>query len=331
MRNKIHIWQLPSTKIYVLLESIYRNEVISDALEKAKKLRIMNNKDKYRKLLLWLNKQSKRYGINSKFGISDIQLWNKGSRIDHRTDKKHPKYMPLWVAIELTKFANHNLKELERKVTSYRLGGKGGILTNLKLPIKITPELDTLIVNLICDGSYYGTPKYFNTDAILRKNFLQKIRNCFGDFEYKSYEDGKHIRIPGVVGAILKHFYKVESFHSLLARLPKKLFEHSLLHKFACLLAYIADDGSISEMIYLNSSNRPLLEDARKIGVKIKIKCNPIRRHSKHDREVYFTISRKSLPRFLELYNRLKHTYPTVSLGRREHDLDKLTNLVIPK
>jgi hypothetical protein len=232
--------------------------------------------------------------------------------------------MPLWVSIELTKLIKDSLSNLERNILSYRAGGRGNLIINPKLPVKITPELDSIIINLMCDGCVSNVPSYFNEQNILTKSFLRRVKNCFGKFKFKTYKEKMYVRIPSAVSHILKHYYSISSFHSNLARIPQKIFEHSEVHRLACLAAFIADEGWIMDAIAIYSYNYLFIQDCKLLAESIGLACNPIHQHG---REYYFKISNESVPLFVNKFLNMKKEHPTLTLGLLEKKLFNLLSI----
>lgn len=327
MKNELHIWELNPIKIYLFLEKHYRKELIVEALNKTKELQNSKTRNKYLRLSAWLNLQSTKYRIKRKVNTSDVLLWLIAKRKDNRTNKIHVKCMPLWVCLELIYLTKGKLENLENNILFYRWGGKGTPIKNPKFPIKVNVELDSIVINLMCDGAVSDTPTYFNTNEEFVSSFIKRVKNCFGNFEYKTYENGCQVRIPSLVAHIIRILYGVKYFGSYECRIPKRIFGHDQNNRLASLITFIADEGSISDITTLYSNNRNFLNDAKKLAESLDFKTNPIHPHTKNDpsqNEFYFTISNKTAQKFANDYIMLRKKIPTITMGNKFENLIKI-------
>jgi len=317
MKLEINLEDFPSNKIYVRLNKNFMNYLINGTLKKL-------NFNSLVQLANLINSVALKYNINYKINGGDIKRWSIGSYIDKRTGNIHNKFIPLWIALELIKFTKTSIKYLQAAVSSYRSGGSGNIVFSPKLPIKITPELVSIIIHLMGDG-YAGdhTPQYSQKNDNTRQEFIQKIKNCFGPFEEKHCSD-KEVRFPKAVTDILIYYFGIRSFMSRDARIPKGIFKLSKQHKLACLTAFIVDEGSIRDTVQLLSANPNLLSDIKKIAEMCDYTCAPIR-YEKRAKEFVFGIRNESVTKLLVNINNLQKSYHLCGLA---HKYEKLTLLV---
>lgn len=107
-------------------------------------LNISNNWD----LADWINKQSPKYGLNTKFNGGDINNFKTGKKLDIRTNIIHHRTMPVWVILELSKLSGISISEIHKNILAYRSEGSGNLILIPKLPIKVTPEFESIIFHL---------------------------------------------------------------------------------------------------------------------------------------------------------------------------------------
>jgi len=318
MINKIHFWQFPKKEIYILLDKKFRRLLINNS-------KTNTNSKNYYQLSLILNKKSQKYDIQTKFNGGDIKRWIIGENKDFRTDKIHPKYIPLWCVIELSKIAKLELKRIEEHIIGYRSGTRGKIINNPKLPILVTPEFDSIIIHLFGDGYVNNkimTPSYCQKNEEDRILFIKKLTNTFGSFE-GNLQEGKVFRFPKAITRILSRYYNISSYMSKDAIIPFDILNKNKNHKLACILAFILDEGGIRDIISCFSINKNLLSQIRSLFQDCGYKCNIIRYYN----GCYcFTMKNNSVNKLYKDINKLKTLYPTCNLGTK---FVKLQNLYL--
>src|SRR3989338_5012753 len=140
-----------------------------------------------------------------------INLWS-GSLYTWRKNSSYP----LSVLIEICKLCDIDLKNEQQGIVElrscvYRRKNNGNAKSKPiypKFPIRLTPELSSLIAHLFCDGSLsidkngYVHIQYYNTDRILLKEFKNNARKIFGDFDiYESKNKGiSFLALPTPIG-----------------------------------------------------------------------------------------------------------------------------------
>lgn len=203
--NQINITDFPSRKIYVLLNKKLRTKLIY-----LSKIKLKTNKNY--DLASYINKQSSKYGLNSKLNGGDIFFFQLGKRRDNRTNKIHLKSIPLWIIFELINLSKVPLNEVHNNILAYRSGGRGNLIFQPKLPILIIPEFESIIFHIFGDG-HAGefTPSYYQKNKLNLKQFVTKLKNCFGEF--KPYYNHKkfQVRFPKAITDIFKYYYKIQS------------------------------------------------------------------------------------------------------------------------
>lgn len=291
-----------------------RTKLVSDA---KKALQISKDFD----LANWLNKKSGKYELNTQFNGGDINNWLAGKKTDIRTKMVHPKYMPLWVILELSKITGISSGKLNKNVISYRSGGRGNWVYNPRLPIKVTPEFESLIFHLFGDGCAGNfTPSYFQKNREANQQFLRKLTTCFGDFSVTRYRNKWQIRFPKAVTDILTHFYKIESYHSDKIKIPSKIYQSSKLNKLACITAFILDEGNIRDLINISSKNKKFLAELKGLIESCGYACRSIKPH-KPSNTFYLNLSNKSIERFYQDYIDLIKQFPCCGLANKHKSL----------
>ena len=312
MDGGISISNFPEDKIYVLLDKDYRRELIESAIHK---LKLKN----YFELSLWINKNSK-----TKFNGGDIKYWIEGKRLDKRTGNIHPKFMPLWLVLKLVRFCNDNFYQLDTKVLSYRSGGKGLIINSPILPIKITPELDSIVIHLFGDGAAGDfTPSYTQKNKEGVDNFIKKLDNCFGGFEKSIYfTQGKYqVKFPKAITDILSCYYSISSYHTFKSFIPKLILNHSKEYHLASILSFMVDEGCIRDVITFYSANLQLLSGIRTMVINCDYECSEIKQSI---RRIYysFNLSNNSLEHVERDIGQLSKNFPTCNLSFKKKEFD---------
>src|SRR3989344_5451648 len=270
--QEIRLYDFPASRIYILLKHDFRNKLIETA-------RISLKLENHYALAQWLNNKSFDYNLNNKFNGGDIGRWLVGSNLDNRTNINHLKLMPLWVVLELSKIIKIPSKELHNSIILYRSGGSGGIIKNPKLPINITPELESIIFHIFGDGSAGDfTPSFFQKNEIANKQFISKLKNCFGKFDVNTNDRFK-IRFPKAITDILAHFYNIKSYHSDKIRIPLRIYKSHKLSKLACITAFILDEGTIRDVISISSKNEIFLSNLVELMKSCGYECKEIKPH----------------------------------------------------
>tara|TARA_Y100000310_G_scaffold200493_1_gene200522 strand:- start:4031 stop:5002 length:972 start_codon:yes stop_codon:yes gene_type:complete len=307
--NKIHFWEFPRKEIYILINKKTRKLLIENSL-------INTNSNNYYEFSLIINEKSKKYGLKTKFNGGDIKRWLIGRYKDTRTGKIHPKFIPIWVVLELSKFSKLRLKELEKRIISYRSGGNGKIINNPKLPIKVTPEFDSVVIHLFADGyvnNKINTPSYCQRNEEDRTLFITKLKNIFGNFEGGLVEN-KVFRFPKSITFILSYYYKISSYKTKESTIPKQISNKSKNYKLACILAFILDEGNIRDCICCFNTNKVLLSQIRSLFQDCGYECNPLRYGSNR---YWFSMKNRSINKLHEDIIKIQSSYPTCSLGSK--------------
>jgi|GEM_PF-2651035 len=307
----IKISNFPQERIYVLLSEKYRKFLIEKSM---KKLTCKN----YFELSLWINKTFK-----TKFNGGDVKYWIEGKRGDKRTNKIHPKFMPLWLVQRLSKLNKEKIEGIQRNVISYRSGGSGLIINSPKLPIKVTPELDSIVIHLLGDGAAGDfTPSYTQKNKQPFDNFIEKLENCFGNFQKSIYfTQGKHqIKFPKAITDIISKHYSIISYRSHDSKIPNAILNRrDTKYKLACIASFIVDEGNIRDIIVLYSSNRILLSQIRQLVLDCGYNCTKIKLNKKAN-SYMFGLRNKDIEKFYNDLIKLSKEFSTCNLSFKDKD-----------
>jgi hypothetical protein len=308
----IGLLNFPKDKIYVLLNKDCRKRLFESSLK------ILKCKN-YFELSLCLNKR-----LNTKFNGGDIKYWINGERLDKRTGKIHPKFMPLNLILELIKLNKEKIGDIERSIISYRSGGKGLIINKPKVPIKVTPELDSLIIHMFGDGSAGNfTPSYTQKNKNSLNNFIKKLENCFGYFEKSIYftQEKYQIKFPKAITDILTCYYTIDSYRSHESKIPIKILNRkNKKYKLACIISFIVDEGNIRDVISVCSVNKDLIGGIRQLILDCGYNCSKLQFNKKSN--IYLlTMSIKNIEIFYRDIQKLSNKFPTCNLSFKEEQL----------
>ncbi|MFH1711127.1 MAG: winged helix-turn-helix domain-containing protein [Nanoarchaeota archaeon] len=308
----IHLCNFPKNKIYLLLKKDYRMDLINKSI---KKLGCKN----YFELSLWINKNSR-----TKFNGGDIKYWIEGNKLDKRTGKTHPKFMPLWLVLKLLSLTKLGEDELDRNTLYYRSGGKGLIITLPLLPLVVSPELDSIVVHLFGDGAAGDfTPSYTQKNKVQTDNFIKKLENCFGNFEKSEYvTQGKYqVKFPKAITDILSYYYSIKSYKSYESKIPNIILNSAdKKRKLACIIAFIVDEGGIRDVVSLYSVNYSLLNGMRRLILDCGYGCSEIKKNKK-TRSYLFNICNRDIERLYADFKRISKEFPTCNLSFKEEEL----------
>jgi len=312
----LHFWELPPDT-YVKINVEVVREFILKVLEIFDKRVNKGRRDKA--LVDWLFERSENHKVwKKKYDRRQIHYWRNGN------------FIPLWVIIELSKLLNNKniLKKIERHVIAFK-SRSGRTIHSFKnrqqFPLRITPEFVSLYFHLIGDGYVGGkksTASYFQKNHGAREQFLQKLKNCFGDFTIssKSYENCV-VEFPFIIARIIKKYLRNNGFYSADSKLPKIIYNLDRLSKVAGLAAIIVDEGNIDDTIMIGMYNYDLIVQLRELIISLGYKCGKV---SERKTVWNFSISNKSLNLFKNDLNNLSKSFPTCDLSFKRINFDIL-------
>jgi len=308
----VGLLNFPRDKIYVLLNEDYRKNFFRKSI---KKLSCKN----YFELSQWINSS-----FRTKFNGGDVKYWIKGERLDERTGRIHPKFMPLWLVLKLLELNDESVEVLQRNIISYRSSGSGLIVNNPMLPIKVTPELDSVVIHLFGDGAAGDfTPSYTQKNRDSFNNFIKKLENCFGGFQRSIYfTQGKHqIKFPKAITDVISSYYLIKSYRTYDSEIPEAILNRKdKEHKLACIISFIVDEAQVRDVILLYSANNRLLFHMRKLVLDCDYRCSKIKFNEKAN-SYWFGLSNKDIEKFSQDLQELSKKFPTCNLSFKDDNL----------
>lgn len=322
--EKINIWNFPQDKTYIHLKDDFRINLINNLLKKYKSPEIVNI----------LNKNSKKYNIKKKLHSTRVFDWRKGKK--DTKSKKCKINIPLWVLIEIAHIINPKnniilLEEMQKNIEYYCNTGGSSEVYNPKLPVSITPEFVSIVFHFCGDGHLHCSKKkcmssYRQMNKKGLENFYNKLKNCFGDFDYgiESYREGK-LHIPKVIAELYKYQFNIKKNNWDVCRIPYKIKRMNKEFLVAGLNSFIIDEGHIREVIEIYSKNKLLINDIRQIALKCGYKCYSIKEKYARDKfdSYRFNISIHSYPKLYEDTLKIKENFPTCGLAHKEGVFEK--------
>lgn len=327
MKNyeKIHVWDFHPTLTFIGLKEDFRKDLFKE---------LKNNYKSIKDLLKNLNKSAIKYRIKRNYNAAHIYSWIKGYKKDRGKIKNIN--IPLWLLIEISKILSGNnkkdnkvMRKIEKNIECYTKSGKSNKISNPKLPLYLTPEMFSIIFHFMGDG-HIGrknvASSYRQMNKIGLNNFLEKLKNVFGDFNYSKGEfNNGRLNIPKIITDFYLHYFKLPSTKTFDSYIPHHLksFEKEFL--VSGLISFIIDEGHVGEVITIYCKNKRLIDDIKEIAVKCGYLCHPIREKYAYGKfDVYrFSISSKSYNQLYKDMINLTKLFPTCSLAQKTNRLMK--------
>ncbi len=321
--EEVHIWEFPSTEIFIRLNDGFRKRIFS----------VIKDNFVIKDFVSIINQRAKKYDIERSYNTSNFRSWRVG--LKKRKEKTIEVNIPLWVLIEISKLlsdssnpGNKLMRKAEKEIKYYASSGNSLQVNDPNLPVLFTPEMVSILFHFCGDG-HIGTgtdqSHYRQTNTVNLENFEKKLRNSFGDFEVRIYESSKLLIPRPITQFYIHHFYKDEFSSSVgipehIKTLPKKFL-------VAGLAAFIVDDGHMGDALEIYSKNCELAKDifqiARKLGYKTSI--NKKYRYGKFD-TYRLIISLKSLSQFYKDIKSLSNEFPTCDLASKMAYLEQFVH-----
>ncbi len=315
--KEIHIWEFHPTLTFIGLKKEFRIKFFKNLKE---------IKGSRKGLLHSLNKSSKKYGIKRKYNSGHLSYWKIGEKKDRGKIKNIN--IPLWILIEASKIISKDnykevLRDIEQNIEYYTGTGKSHNITNPKLPLSLTPEMISVIFHFVGDG-HIGrktvVSSYRQMNNMGLNNFLKKLNNIFGDFNYpmREYKNGR-LNIPKIITEFYKYYFKLPNTNTFEAYIPENIKKLNKQFLFAGLISFIVDEGHVGEVITIYGKNKRLMNDIREIGIKCKYICHPLREKYAYGKfDVYrFSISSKSYNKFYKDMLKISEKFPTCTLAQK--------------
>ncbi|MBN2067530.1 MAG: winged helix-turn-helix transcriptional regulator [Candidatus Diapherotrites archaeon] len=306
----IHWWQFPLDRFSIELDSKYKKTLFE---------RIYEERRKSNRFSKFLNEKSKIYGKNWTFKKQRFLLYEY---------KKHQKFVPAWVIFCTATYLGVELLEIEKKIESYISFRGRLVVSEPKLPVRVTPEFTAIAIHTMCDGcNHLGSITYFQRDKKEQLRFSKLAANVFGTYRVK---DNKYSEIlPKVFGEVISSYYKITDYSTFGARIPDKIKNSPFQHRLAALVAFILDEGTVSLGITLHSSNKLLLLDICEIAKSLGYLCRKIqqRKMQKTLNPFFrFRISPKSIGKLYTDLMMLYERFPNLNFNKKMHRIQKIWN-----
>ena len=266
---QISLNDFESHNIFVLLESYYKKNLLTTAINRA---------GSQSKLANTIN-----HNITYDVKQSDISrfMFQKNLRLD----------LVYWLS-EFT-----NIKFDNSKILGFKGTKTSEMIYHPNLSIPLSKELAQILANLYCDGSieesncYVST--YCNSYRALIERFKNNFRECFGQIDfYERSTSVIDIRIPCFIGRLLCQKFKIND-----DRVPTQIINSSAEIKSAYLQAVFDDEGSIHNghgQIRIKMKPKSYIEDIHKLVNEFNIETSKvIKEHDKRNGRdhYYFLIS----------------------------------------
>jgi hypothetical protein len=156
--------------------------------------------------------------------------------------------------------------------------------------------------------------------------------NYFSDTTVrKDHREVLKCRLPRLIGEVCRHIYKIDSFGTFDAEMPKFLLKLNDDHKKAFILAAIIDEGSIAYdgSIIFGVSNKKMIEDINCLCKYLGLETGGIKqRHNlKSNWASHYYIYINSVKKLKEILDEMKPKYPLLSLRYKEYRLIKVLEI----
>jgi len=157
-------------------------------------------------------------------------------------------------------------------------------------------------------------------------NFLKKLQNIFGKFNYPKgeFENGR-LNVPKIITEFYLYYFKLPNTNTFEAYVPKNIKKLKKEFLLAGLISFIVDEGHVGEVITIYGKNKRLMNDIREIGIKCGYICHPLREKYAYGKfDVYrFSISSKDYKKFYKDILELSKSFPTCTLAQKMDRLFK--------
>jgi hypothetical protein len=323
--KEIHIWEFPTKPTFIRLKEEFRIGLFKELKEKSISIASILKK---------INKSAKKYNLKREYNRGNIFSWIKGYKKDRGKIKNIN--IPLWVLIEISKELSKDKKinnkvmiEIEKNIEYYTGSGKSNPILNPKLPLHLTPEMVSVIFHFMGDG-HIGKIEEVSSYRQMNKeglnNFLKKLQNIFGEFNYPKgeFKDGR-LNVPKIITEFYVDYFKLPCTNTFEAYVPKNIKRLKKEFLLAGLISFIVDEGHVGEVITIYGKNKRLMEDIREIGIKCGYLCHPLREKYAYGKfDVYrFSISSKDYKKFYKDILELSKSFPTCTLAQKMERFSK--------
>lgn len=308
MKEYIHIWDLPSEKVYVKLEDKFRKEFFNLI---------------YKKFKSW-NKVGQYFNI--KRGDTTLAInWRRGDVC-----------CPLSKIFEIANFLRISKKVIEKNIieikSKTRLNKRGGNsgkpIKNPKLPIKIDENLAEILGHICGDGTITRIQphkginfNYINSEPTLIKEFQNLMKQVFGNItpnilvrdEKPHYTRPNYVlQYPTIISLFVLSIFDYKTKEDM--TLPSFIYNMSDKTKCRFLRAIFDDEGTINDKsLVLGMKPQHIVQGIKDLLEDIGIKTTRIRK-SKRGMHLIEIGKEKYVKKFEELIG-FKHPRKAKILG----------------
>ncbi len=264
----VTLWDLPEDKVYVKIKEDIRSEFFRYIKTK------FGGEKKLSKLL------------NTYLTRSHIFNWKIGKQ-----------YCPLKILNSFLYIFEEKDKIRYKKVILFNVeklkaGSKSISISNIKFPIKFSPNLARIAGHLVGDGGVSDTGEdkyrvyYTNKCKKLVKAFNADIKKTFGNIEIYDFFDKRcntiNIKLPKIVGIILVQFFGFQANN--LKHIPEIVFKSNNPNKSLFLQALFDDEANIhiqGRKITIMMTNRKIIEDTKTLLQDFGIETSKVKKMKK--------------------------------------------------
>jgi hypothetical protein len=322
MRNyrPIHIWDFHPTATFLRLKYDFRLQLFARLKSKIGCLRNLAN---------LISELSLKYYAKKIFpSPGNLCGWAKGRKMSEGKIKL--VRIPLWALIEFSKVLakskdkqNKVMQEIERNVEDYANCGKSHPIIKPKLPLHLTPEMVSIIFHFLGDGhigkkGVYSSYRQMNQEGLT--NFLLKLKNIFGSFEYNKNEfnNGKVI-LPKIITDFYNYYFNLPNTDTFESYVPDNIKSLSKEFLVASLTAFMIDEANIGETITVYSKNPKLISGVREMAVKCGYECKEVKKKYRYGAfdSYRFLISSNSYLKLSDDISGLTKNFPLCGLAHK--------------
>lgn len=277
MRESIHIWELPTDKIYIQLKEDFRKEFFDKAY-------ILTNS--------W-NKLGKLVKVK------------RGDTIIARNWRKNDCCFPLDFALDICRLTNISVYNLEVNLSlikcKTKLNGRGGSsgkpIVNPKFPIKIDDNFCEILGHICGDGGIVITSKkgislrYTNSEPKLIHSFISLVNEVFGDVkpnisvrnERPKYRRPNYqLQYPTILSLVVLSVFDCKPNDG--KDVPLFILSSSEGMKQSFLRALFDDEGTVSvDKKNVTIGVKPMLFIGHIRDLLLSLRFNPTKIHTQRD------------------------------------------------
>lgn len=278
-KAKVDLWDLPEYKVYVKIKDNIRYEFF-------KFIRTKHGGAKKLSRLLGIRIEN-AYIYNWKYCVRFCSLKILKKLLSLMKNKDRKFYM---------KLISSNIEKLKAP-------SKGGEISNIIFPIRLSASLARIAGNLVGDGgiSSEGEDRYrayyTNKSRQLVQKFKKEILNVFPTVKIQEVIDKRYntvkIKLPRIAGIVLSTFFGFQN--NELKHVPESIKNSSTRIKSAFLRALFDDEGSVDikgRKITIGVTVRSILDDMKNLLEEFNIQTSKIAEIKRTgNRKIFYNIA----------------------------------------